>query len=155
MVVRVSAETFLSTPELREEYFGPLGIVIDTPDEETLLRCLTVLGGQLTITFHGDDTDFTDSAAIVDAATRMAGRIVFNSVPTGVEVCPSMQHGGPWPAASDARFTSVGTAALVRFTRPVAWQGAPEALLPEVLRDANPRGLIRLVNGVSTSSPVA
>ena len=155
VVVRVSAETFLSTPELREEYFGPLGIIIETPDEQTLLRCLTVLGGQLTITFHGDDADFTGAANIVDAATRMAGRIVFNSVPTGVEVCPSMQHGGPWPAASDARFTSVGTAALVRFTRPVAWQGAPESLLPEVLRDANPRGLIRLVNGVPTSSPVA
>ncbi|MFM7182578.1 MAG: aldehyde dehydrogenase (NADP(+)) [Verrucomicrobiales bacterium] len=155
VVVRVTAETFLSTPHLREEYFGPLGIVIETPDEETLLRCLSILGGQLSITFHGENADFSNASSIVDAATRMAGRIVFNSVPTGVEVCPSMQHGGPWPAASDARFTSVGTAALVRFTRPVAWQGSPESLLPEVLRDANPRGLIRLVNGVPTSAPVS
>jgi NADP-dependent aldehyde dehydrogenase len=155
VVVRVSAETFLATPDLREEYFGPLGIIVETPDEESLLRCLGILGGQLTITFHGDDTDFTGASALVDTAARMAGRIVFNSVPTGVEVCPSMQHGGPWPAASDARFTSVGTAALVRFTRPVAWQGAPGSLLPEVLRDANPRGLIRLVNGLPTASPVA
>lgn len=153
-VALVSAETFLNTPELREEYFGPLGIVIATPDEASLLRCLDVLGGQLTITFHGEEEDFAKSAAIVDTATRMAGRIVFNSVPTGVEVCPSMQHGGPWPAASDARFTSVGTAALTRFTRPVAWQGAPESLLPEVLRDANPRGLIRLLNGTPTTAPV-
>lgn len=154
-VARVSAETFLKTPELREEYFGPLGIVIETHDEDSLLRCLSVLGGQLTVTFHGEDEDFADAAAVVDTATRMAGRVVFNNVPTGVEVCPSMQHGGPWPAASDARFTSVGTAALVRFTRPVAWQGAPECLLPQALRDANPRGLVRLVNGLPSTSPIA
>lgn len=155
LVFRVSAATFLETPALREEYFGPLGIIVDVEDDDALRQCLSILGGQLTITFHGDEHDFQSAAPIIDAATHMAGRIVFNNVPTGVEVCPSMQHGGPWPAASDARFTSVGTAALVRFTRPVAWQGAPDFLLPEVLRDRNPGGHVRLLNGKPSTEGVS
>ncbi len=78
------------------------------------------------------------------------GRLIVNGYPTGVEVCPSMQHGGPWPATTDARFTSVGTAAIQRFARPLCFQDVPAALLPEELRDENPRGLLRLVDGRPT-----
>ena len=153
-VMLTDVATFLATPALTEEYFGPLAIVVVGQNLSDIDKCLAHLGGQLTITFQADGSDFTDAAGLIQTATHMAGRIVFNSVPTGVEVCPSMQHGGPWPAASDARFTSVGTAALVRFVRPVAYQGAPQDVLPAALQDHNPLGCLRLVNGKSTNQPV-
>lgn len=154
-VMLTDVATFLATPALTEEYFGPLAIVVTGQSLSDISRCLAHLGGQLTITFHADGTDYADASGLIQAAVHMAGRIVFNSVPTGVEVCPSMQHGGPWPAASDARFTSVGTAALARFVRPVAFQGAPQDVLPAALQDANPLGLPRLVNGMVTNQPMA
>jgi NADP-dependent aldehyde dehydrogenase len=91
---------------------------------------------------------------LVALLEQKAGRLVINAFPTGVEVSHAMHHGGPSPAASDARFTSVGTAALLRFARPVCYQGFPAALLPAALQDANPLGLMRLVNGVRTTAPL-
>ena len=85
---------------------------------------------------------------LLEVLATKAGRLIVNGFPTGVEVCPAMQHGGPWPATSDSRFTSVGTAALERFVRPVCYQDVPDALLPDALKDANPLCLERLVNGV-------
>ena len=85
---------------------------------------------------------------------RIAGRLIVNGVPTGVEVVPAMNHGGPWPATTDARFTSVGTASVLRFARPICYQGYPHELLPEALKDGNPLALLRLVNGRPTRDPL-
>lgn len=106
--------------------------------------------GQLTATIHyaGDDDALVKSLLL--SAIQRSGRIIFNGFPTGVEVCPSMHHGGPYPATSDTRFTSVGTAAMLRFARPICLQNSPETLLPEELRSGNPRHIMRLVNNELT-----
>jgi NADP-dependent aldehyde dehydrogenase len=106
------------------------------------------LAGQLTTTLMGTDTDFADHAGLLDIAPSIAGRIIFNGVPTGVEVCPSMVHGGPFPACTDSRFTAVGTGSVKRWARPVCYQNCPSSLLPDALKDGNPLGIWRLVNNV-------
>ena len=93
------------------------------------------LEGSLTATMHGTEADFRSQPALRTILTRKAGRLIFNGFPTGVEVCPSMQHGGPYPATTDSRFTSVGTAAIARFARPVCFQDVPAEFLPPELRD--------------------
>jgi hypothetical protein len=105
------------------------------------------MGGQLTMSFHGTGADLEAAKPVVQVAATKAGRVLFNQVPTGVEVCDSIVHGGPFPATSDGRSTSVGTGAIERWSRPVCWQNAPEALLPPELQDANPLALHRLVDG--------
>ncbi|MFW5742418.1 MAG: hypothetical protein ACOC2D_04010 [Spirochaetota bacterium] len=90
----------------------------------------------------------------MDVLQQKAGRLIFNGYPTGVEVCHAMTHGGPFPATTDPHFTSVGTAAMLRFARPVSWQGFPEGALPPELQDANPAGIMRLVDGEHTREPV-
>ena len=96
---------------------------------------------------HGTAEDLRGAQPLLRRLERKAGRLIINGFPTGVEVCPAMNHGGPYPATTDARFTSVGTAALLRFVRPVCYQDFPAALLPDALKDENPLGLARLVNG--------
>jgi NADP-dependent aldehyde dehydrogenase len=103
--------------------------------------------GQLTATVHAADADAELAVDLLPALERLAGRILFNGWPTGVEVVPSMVHGGPFPATSDGRTTSVGTLAMERFLRPVAYQDVPDALLPDAVRESNPDGLLRLVDG--------
>ena len=112
------------------------------------------LKGQLTATIHGTAADLEEYAPLVSILENKAGRLIVNGFPTGVEVCPSMQHGGPYPATTDARSTSVGTAAINRFARPVAYQTFPDSLLPAELRNANPRGIWRLVDGQLTQAPL-
>lgn len=112
------------------------------------------LEGQLTATVHGSDDELAAAADLLAVLTRKAGRVLCNGFPTGVEVSSAMQHGGPFPATTDARFTSVGSAAILRFARPVCYQGFPDALLPAELQNANPLGLLRLVNNVPTRDPV-
>jgi NADP-dependent aldehyde dehydrogenase len=107
---------------------------------------------QLTATVHGTPEDLTAYAWLVSILEGKAGRVIVNGFPTGVEVCASMQHGGPYPATTDSRSTSVGTAAIHRFARPVAYQGFSQSLLPAELHDANPRGIWRLVDGEMTKS---
>jgi len=109
-----------------DEVFGPSTLVVESDDFVSVLRRLE---GQLTITFHGTDDDFREHRELIDLAETKAGRIVFNGFPTGVEVSPAMVHGGPWPATSDGRSTSVGTRAIERFVRPVCWQNAPDWLV--------------------------
>ncbi|QPN47431.1 aldehyde dehydrogenase (NADP(+)) [Priestia aryabhattai] len=132
---------------LQEEVFGPATVVVEVADEAELRRALQALHGQLTATLIAEPEDFQRFAALVPLLQRKAGRLLVNGYPTGVEVCDAMVHGGPYPATSDARGTSVGTLAIDRFLRPVCYQDYPDALLPDALKNANPLGLQRLVDG--------
>ncbi|MEG2902314.1 MAG: aldehyde dehydrogenase (NADP(+)), partial [Massilia sp.] len=116
-------------------------------DAEQLAEALRHLQGQLTATLIAEPDDLHAFASLVPLLERKAGRLLLNGYPTGVEVCDAMVHGGPYPATSDARGTSVGTLAIDRFLRPVCYQNYPQALLPEALRDDNPLGLARLQDG--------
>jgi alpha-ketoglutaric semialdehyde dehydrogenase len=144
------ARTFLAHHVLGEEVFGPSTVLIRCASRDELDAVARVLDGQLTATIHGTAEDLAAHATLSAILERKAGRLVFNGFPTGVEVCASMHHGGPYPATTDARSTSVGTAAIERFARPVAWQNWPAAALPDELQDANPRGLWRTVDGELT-----
>ncbi|MCE9609273.1 MAG: aldehyde dehydrogenase (NADP(+)) [Chthoniobacter sp.] len=155
VVFATDAENFLGQPTLHEEVFGPYTLLVDAPGFPDLVRLARRLEGQLTATIHGTDEDLAEAGVLLAALQRRAGRIVVNGFPTGVEVCPAMHHGGPYPATTDERFTSVGTAAIQRFARPVCLQNLPASALPAELLDANPRGLMRLINGQLTRDAVA
>lgn len=141
---------------LQEEVFGPTTIIIEVEDAKQLMAALSALQGQLTATLISEPADLEGSAAaaLVSLLEQKAGRLLINGYPTGVEVCDAMVHGGPYPATSDARGTSVGTLAIDRFLRPVCYQNYPDALLPEALKNANPLGIRRLVNGESSDSAI-
>ena len=151
---RVPARELDSSSALAEEHFGPAGVVAVYDDLAEVPARLDALGGQLTVTIHAADGDAEAIAPVVDAATRLAGRVLFGGVPTGVAVTWAMTHGGPWPATSAAGTTSVGLTAIERFQRPVTYQSAPQALLPPALRDDNPLGIPRHVNGVVSDRPL-
>lgn len=142
-----SAQEFLADPGLQEEVFGSTSLVIECTDENEMLRVAAQLEGQLTATLQMDDADLETARALLPILERKAGRILANGWPTGVEVCHAMVHGGPYPATSDSRTTSVGSAAIQRFLRPVCYQALPQSLLPEPLKDGNPWGVSRLVDG--------
>ena len=110
------------------------------------------LPGQLTATIHGTEQDLAEHQTLIAILQQKAGRLIFNGFPTGVEVCPSMHHGGPYPAASDVHFTSVGTAAIKRFARPICFQSFPDAALPVELQNKNTRSIWRLVDGQFTKA---
>jgi 2,5-dioxopentanoate dehydrogenase len=141
------AEHFLSTPRLADEIFGPTSLVVTCRDEDEMLRVARGLEGQLTVTLQleGDDVDL--ARRLLPIVERKAGRILANGFPTGVEVSYAMVHGGPYPATSDSRATSVGAMAIERFLRPVCYQDLPPALLPLALQDDNPLSLWRLRDG--------
>ncbi len=145
-----NAETFLLHRELQEEVFGPCTLLVAARTVSELEAAARSLPGQLTATIHGNAEDLAAFADLAGILERKAGRIVLNGFPTGVEVCHAMQHGGPYPASTDARFTSVGTAAILRWVRPVTWQSFPPSSLPPELQDANPRNIRRIVDGVRT-----
>ena len=153
-VARVEAASFRARPELAHELFGPFTLLVTVRDRAEALALAGELEGQLTATIHGTPEDLEEATDLVAILARKAGRLLCNGYPTGVEVSPAMQHGGPYPATTDARFTSVGTAAIFRFARPVCYQAFPESLLPDALRDANPLGLLRLVDGRPTRDPL-
>ncbi|MHA7065526.1 aldehyde dehydrogenase (NADP(+)) [Azospirillum argentinense] len=142
-----TADAFLDDPALREEVFGAASLLIRCPDLESLRAVAERLDGQLTATLQMDAADTGAAAVLLPTLERKAGRILANGWPTGVEVCHAMVHGGPFPATSDGRTTSVGTAAIERFLRPVCYQDIPADLLPQALRDGNPLGLWRRVDG--------
>ncbi|ACB75951.1 aldehyde dehydrogenase (NADP(+)) [Opitutus terrae] len=145
---------FLEHPELATEAFGPFTLIVIAETEDELKACAASLEGQLTATVHGTPADLEHARPLLATLEQKAGRLLINSFPTGVEVSPAMNHGGPYPATTDVRFTSVGTAAIYRFARPVCYQGFPDALLPLALQDANPLGLLRLVDGKHTRDAV-
>jgi NADP-dependent aldehyde dehydrogenase len=147
-VAAVDAAVFLKDPLLHEEVFGPYSLLVKCTGIGEMEAVWKSLAGQLTTTLMGTDKDFADHAGLLDIAPSIAGRIIFNGVPTGVEVCPSMVHGGPFPACTDSRFTAVGTGSVKRWVRPVCYQNCPPSLLPDALKDGNPLGIWRLVNNV-------
>lgn len=147
---RVAAARFISDRELHAEMFGPVSIVVVADDAAELERVAEALEGQLTATIHGTADELREHARLVEILQRKVGRVVFNGYPTGVEVGHAMQHGGPYPATTDSRSTSVGTAAITRFARPVCYQDFPDESLPVALGRRNVLGIWRLVNGAMT-----
>jgi NADP-dependent aldehyde dehydrogenase len=150
-----TAKTFQSEPTLREEAFGPAGVVVrcDTVDEA--IACVEQIEGSLTGTVHvGRSEDTAAASRVLRALESHVGRLIVNGYPTGVEVNHAMIHGGPYPATTDAGTTSVGSSAIRRFARPVAFQDAPDLLLPPELQNANPLKIVRLVNGQRTDRPI-
>lgn len=145
-VASVSAVDFLSNPALVEEVFGPYSLLVVARTRDELYKALQAIPGQLTATVIGEEEELKDYAEFIRLITDRVGRVVINGVPTGVEVCPSMHHGGPFPATTDSRFTSVGIDAAKRWVRPVSFQNFPHDLLPPELQNQNPLGIWRLVN---------
>ncbi|MBC3302959.1 aldehyde dehydrogenase (NADP(+)) [Pseudomonas sp. SWRI18] len=145
------AELLINNDELlQHEVFGPVIVVVAVKDRQQLQQALQGLQGQLTATLIAEPTDLEAFAELIPVLELKAGRLLLNGYPTGVEVCDAMVHGGPYPATSDARGSSVGTLSINRFLRPICFQNYPDSLLPDALKNANPLGILRLVNGVGT-----
>lgn len=151
-IATVDGSTFLANPVLHEEVFGPYSLMVICKDEAELKAVWRSAAGQLTTSLMGTDKDFSNHASLLDIAPSIAGRIVFNGVPTGVEVCPSMVHGGPFPASTDSRFTAVGINGVKRWVRPVCYQNCPDDLLPDELKAANPLKIWRMVDNEWTKN---
>lgn len=148
------AAAFLGS-DLDAEIFGPTTLLVRHSTREQLLEIARTLEGHLTATIHGTPQDLRDFADLISILETKVGRLVFNGFPTGVEVSHAMVHGGPYPSTSDGRSTSVGTRAIFRFTRPVCYQGFPDEALPEELKDKNPLGIWRMVDGQMTREPTS
>ncbi|MCI1142248.1 aldehyde dehydrogenase (NADP(+)) [Sphingomonas sp. WKB10] len=148
-----TAEAFLADRALSHEVFGSSSVVVRCRDMAEIARVIAGLEGQLTATLQMDAADEADAARLVPVIARRVGRILANGWPTGVEVAPAMVHGGPFPATSDGRTTSVGTLAIARYLRPVCFQNLAPALLPKALDDANPWGIARRLDGKREASP--
>jgi len=129
-----TGQTFLKHEDLRHEVFGPATVLVRCESSKQLMDLAKHLEGSLTATVHGTHRDLEENRPLLALLTRKAGRLVFNGFPTGVEVCGSMQHGGPYPATTDPRFTSVGSTAIERFARPVTFQDCPPEFLPPELQ---------------------
>jgi NADP-dependent aldehyde dehydrogenase len=142
-----NADTFLEKHELMDEIFGPSTLIVHCGSRNQMLAAAEKLEGQLTATIHGTAEDFAANADLLAILETKVGRLVCNGYPTGVEVCHAMNHGGPYPATADGRSTSVGTRAITRFARPLCYQNFPQDTLPDELKDSNPLGLWRLVDG--------
>ncbi len=154
-LLETEAEELLRNPALGEEIFGPTSLVVTCRDEEQMLLAAQSLSGHLTATILGSEADLAAHRELIAILERKVGRVIFNGYPTGVEVSHAMVHGGPYPATSDSRTTSVGTMAIFRFARPVCYQNLPQSALPAELLDENPLGVMRMVNGELTRGPVA
>lgn len=153
-VARVTGAAFLRNPAIAEEIFGPFSLLIVCYGADELEKVLAAFSGQLTASVMGTEADIANYASSLRIIQEKVGRLIFNGVPTGVEVCYAMQHGGPFPSTTDGRFTSVGVDAIRRFVRPVAFQDAPDGFLPDELKDSNPLKIWRLVNGKVTQNAV-
>ncbi len=154
VLFKTTSQTFMAHPDLAEEVFGPTSVAVEANSKEEMLTIAKDLSGHLTATVHGTENDLLANKELIDLLEQKVGRLVINGFPTGVEVCHAMVHGGPFPATSDGRSTSVGTAAINRFTRPVCYQNMPAALLPEELKNENLLHILRRVNGEFTRQPI-
>ena len=146
MVFEADAGVFVGS-ELDAEIFGPTTLLVRHSSRDQVLEIANSLEGHLTATIHGTDQDLRDFADLIDILETKVGRLIFNGFPTGVEVTPAMVHGGPYPSTSDGRSTSVGTQAIFRFARLVCYQSFPDAALPDELKETNPLGIWRMVDG--------
>ena len=144
---RASWSAVRNDPQLTEEVFGPSSIMLNAGTDEEILEFAHSLEGHLTATIHAEDSDDALLDQLLPILQEKVGRIIFNAYPTGVEVCHAMVHGGPFPATTDSATTSVGTASIFRFLRPVCYQDIPNRYLPDALKKENPLGILRLVNG--------
>jgi len=154
IIVTVEGTTFLENTKLHQEIFGPFSMVVKCTDATQLQEIISNLEGQLTGTIISDANEIKNYIQVVAAMQNRVGRIIFNGVPTGVEVCPSMQHGGPYPASTDSRFTAVGTQSIKRWVRPFSFQNWPNDLLPDELKNANPLRITRLLNSKQTTDVI-
>lgn len=153
-IATASGQAFLNNPVLHQEVFGPYSIIIRCKDMKEMIEVAKHLEGQLSSTLMASDTDMKDNEELVEAVKNICGRFILNNVPTGVEVCLSMQHGGPFPASTDSRFSSVGADGFKRFARPIAFQNWSNDLLPDELKNENPSGIYRTVNNELTRSAI-
>ena len=150
-LLTTSADTLLANPHIAEEVFGPSSVIVEADSREQLLDVARGLEGHLTATVYGTADELLDYADLLEILEQKVGRLLINGFPTGVEVSHAMQHGGPYPATTDSRSTSVGTNAILRFVRPVCYQNFPDALLPDELKADNPLRIQRLVDGKWTN----
>lgn len=155
VLARVKGDVFIKNPNLHHEVFGPFSLIVVCDNKEQLIEIWKSLKGQLTTTIIGTHHDLQAHPDLIDIAKNIAGRIVFNFVPTGVEVSHATVHGGPYPAATDARFTSVGMDAIQRWVRPVCYQDCPDELLPDELKNNNPLGILRKCEGEYTRAIIS
>jgi len=144
----------LTNEVLAEEVFGPFGLLIEADSISEVEKIARNLKGQLTITIAGTEKDAEENKTILNIIKDKAGRLLFNGMPTGVEVVYAMQHGGPFPSSTDPRFTSVGPDSIKRFLRPLAFQNWPDQFLPAELKNGNPLAINRLVDGTSTKDSI-
>jgi NADP-dependent aldehyde dehydrogenase len=147
-------DEFPGNPALSQEIFGPTTLLIRCQTQADFLRAAATLEGHLTATIAGTEQEVAAQPELIRILAGKVGRLLFNGFPTGVEVSHAMVHGGPYPATSDARFTSVGSQAIFRFARPVCFQSFPDALMPAELQAANPLGILRLIDGVPSRNPI-
>ncbi|MHA4811284.1 aldehyde dehydrogenase (NADP(+)) [Flavitalea flava] len=145
-IASATAKTFFENPLLHQEVFGPYSLVIRCADQQEMVKVARHLEGQLTTTLMATEKDMQDHQDLVEAAEQICGRFILNGVPTGVRVALSMHHGGPFPATTDNRFTSVGADGIKRWVRPVCYQNWADSLLPDALKNANPLNIWRTVN---------
>jgi alpha-ketoglutaric semialdehyde dehydrogenase len=150
ILFEIDSASFLKNPGLDAEIFGPTTLLVRNTKSDEMQEIARNLEGHLTATIHGTDRDLREFAELISILERKVGRLVFNGFPTGVEVSHAMVHGGPYPSTSDGRSTSVGSQAISRFTRAVCYQGFPDHALPDELKDANPLGIWRMVDGQMT-----
>ena len=153
-ITTVEGKTFLENTSLHQEVFGPFSMVVQCEDANQLAMIISKLEGQLTGTLIADKTEASKYPEVIDALQNRVGRLIYNGVPTGVEVCPSMVHGGPYPASTDSRFTAVGIDSIKRWARPFCYQDWPNSLLPSELKNENPLGISRLVNNLQSTSKI-
>lgn len=147
VITTVEGKTFLENPTLHHEVFGPFSMVVQCENEIQLKQIISELEGQLTGTVISENNEVAEYTEVIAALQNRVGRIIFNGVPTGVEVCESMVHGGPYPSSTDSRFTAVGIHSIKRWVRPFSYQDWPNDLLPEELKNENPLDISRSVNG--------
>lgn len=154
-ITTVEGHTFLENIALHQEVFGPFSMVVQCENMKQLETIISKLEGQLTGTLIAGDDEASEHSSLISALQNRVGRLIFNGVPTGVEVCPSMTHGGPYPASTDSRFTAVGINSIKRWVRPFSYQDWPNDLLPNELKNENPLGIPRLVNNNMTKDNIS